>query len=125
MLRPTAPTAPRAPIPCETRPVPAPKSPGQILQELWQLLQDYAKQETVDPLRNLGRYLGYGIGGAVLIGTGVFFLALSALRALQTETDLFADTWSFLPYVIVALGLAAVAGLSVWAIGRTTGEERP
>ena len=105
--------------------MPAPKSPGQILQELWQLLQDYAKQETVDPLRNLGRYLGYGIGGAVLVGTGLFFLALSGLRAMQTETEVFDDTWSFLPYVIVALALAAVIGLCAWAISRDVGEEHP
>ena len=105
--------------------MPAPKSPGQILQELWKLLQDYAKQETVDPLRNLGRYLGYGIGGSVLVGLGVFFLGLSGLRAMQTETDVFDDTWSFAPYVIVALALGAVIGLSVWAISRTPREEQP
>ena len=102
--------------------MPAPKSPGQILQELWTLLQDYAKQETVDPLRNLGRYLGYGIGGAVLVGMGVFFLALSGLRALQTETDVFADTWSWVPYIIVAIGLCGVIGACIWAIGRAMPE---
>jgi hypothetical protein len=96
-----------------------PKSIAEILQELWALLTAYAKQETVDPLRSLGRYLGFGLGGAVLMTLGLFFLALSALRALQTETgDVFTGAWSAAPYAIVAVVLVAIAAFAASRINR-------
>lgn len=100
------------------------KSTTQILTELWELLQAYAKQETVDPLKTLGRYLGWGVGGSMLLGLGVFFLGLSGLRALQTETDVFEGTWSWVPYLIVALALVLVAALAGWAGARATRKEQ-
>ncbi len=49
--------------------------------------------------------------------SGVFFIALSALRALQTQTGTtFHGPWSWAPYFIVALGLGIVIGLAVWRI---------
>ncbi len=95
----------------------APKSVTDILQELLDLLKAYAQQETVDPLKALGSYLAWGALGAVLLATGVFFVALSALRALQTETgSTFQGNWSWVPYLIVAIGVAAVIGLAGWRI---------
>ena len=47
----------------------------------------YAKQETIDPLKGLGRYVGFGVGGSLLLAIGpVALLGLAVLRALQTET---------------------------------------
>jgi hypothetical protein len=102
--------------------LPKSKSIPEIFQELWELLRDYAKQETVDPLRNLGRYLAAGTGGALLLALGFFFLGLSGLRALQTQTgDTFDDGWmSALPYLIVLAVLGAIAGIAVSRIGRGT-----
>lgn len=90
------------------------KSVPDILQELKDLLVAYAKQETIDPLRNLGRYLGFGLAGMALLTLGTFFLALSALRALQTMTGGFFDDWkSFIPYLIVLVGLSGLIFLAV------------
>ncbi len=81
------------------------KSPGDHLGELKDLVVGYAKQETVDPLKSLGRYLGWGIAGSILIGFGVCLTLLGLLRFLQT-LDVFADdgaqpgAMSLLPYVI-------------------------
>ena len=63
-----------------------PKSIPQVATELWELTVAYAKQETVDPLKGLGRYLGYGLSGSLVFGFGSVLLLLSFLRALQTET---------------------------------------
>ena len=68
------------------------------LQDLWDLLVAYAKQETIDPLRNLGRYLGFGLAGMALLTLGTFFLAMSLLRALQTMIGgVFDGFWSWVP----------------------------
>ena len=83
---------------------------GEIT-EIVDLLKGYAKQETVDPLRNVGRYLGFGLGGVFLLALGFILLLIGLLRLLQTETDAFDGNWSFVPYVIVVLVGAIIAGL--------------
>ena len=89
------------------------KNPQQTIAELKELGGAYAKQETIEPLKGVGRYLRNGTLGALLMGLGIMFLAIAALRALQTETDEhFTGNWSIMPYVIVIVGLAIIAGLS-------------
>ena len=90
------------------------KKVPDTLQERKDLLIAYAKQETIDPLRNLGRYLGFGLAGMALITLGTFFLAMALLRFLQTMLGGFFDGfWSWVPYVIVMLllGVAIVVAL--------------
>jgi hypothetical protein len=92
-------------------------------QDVWQLVVDYAKQETVEPLKGIGRWIGYGAGGSLLIATGVSLLLLAALRALQTQTgSTFTGNLSWIPYLIVLVGAAAVAGISFWAIQAKKGK---
>lgn len=87
---------------------------AQLVRELWELVVEYFKQETLVPLRQLRRYVAFGLLGAWLIGTGVLFLALSALRALQTETDTrFTGNWSWAPYGIVFVALV-IGGALTW-----------
>lgn len=88
-----------------------PKSIPQVASELWELTTTYAKQETIDPLKGLGRFLGYGVGGAIALGIGVVLLLLSGLRALQTETgSTFTGNLSWAPYlIVVAAGLVLIA----------------
>ena len=97
-------------------PEPEPKSMPEIATELWALTKDYARQETVDPIKGVGRYLGYGAAGALLGGVGVILLMLAGLRALQTETgDALDGNLSWLPYLIV---LVVAAALVAWAVTR-------
>ena len=64
-------------------------------QDLWELLVAYAKQETTEPLKGLGRWIGYGAGGSFLIAIGFLLVFMAALRALQTETGTtFTSNWS-------------------------------
>ena len=100
----------------------ASKSPIHEVQELQKLVVDYAKQETLDPLKSLGRYLGLGVGGAVLIFLGVSFGGIGVLRLIQS-LNLFGSepsgvdaaeqsaTWgTTIPYLaaILALSLALI-----------------
>ncbi|MGI9594937.1 MAG: hypothetical protein ACR2QK_02180 [Acidimicrobiales bacterium] len=80
-------------------------------QEMQEMLVSYAKQETLEPLKQLGRYLGLGIAGSLVMFLGVFFVGLATLRLLQSF-DVFAGaSWmSTLPYLasIAVLVLAIV-----------------
>ena len=46
----------------------------QLVLELKELVVSYVKQETLVPLRQLGRYVGFGVAGALLLGLGVVLL---------------------------------------------------
>jgi hypothetical protein len=107
---------PTAPIPHTPaggrRPPPLP----QLATELRDLVVTYIKQQTLVPVKQLGRYVGFGLLGSLLLGFGVLFLGVSGLRALQTETDgTFAGDWSWVPYVIMVVVLI-VGGAAVWLL---------
>lgn len=89
---------------------------GSHFNELLGLVVGYAKQETILPLKNLGRYVLWGIIGIVMFSTGAVFAALAAVRAVEAETGnhLHGDlTW--VPY----LGGMLVAAIgAVWAASR-------
>jgi hypothetical protein len=92
------------------KPAPIPK----IINELWELIVAYLKQETVVPLQQLGRYVAWGVAGSVLLGLGVIFLTLAELRALQELTgDTFTGAWSWVPYFLVVITLA-LGGVLTW-----------
>src|SRR5438132_12193874 len=74
--------------------VPEKSLPTQA-SELWDLVRTYAKQETIEPLKGIGRAVGWGLAGSVFVGFGVVLLALGSLRALQDETTAFDGNWSF------------------------------
>jgi hypothetical protein len=93
------------------------KKPADQVSELRDLVVGYAKQETVDPLRSLKRYLAMGVGGAAAIGVGSVFLLLGLLRALQRvdwfngprQRDGLHGSW--LIYLITFLAGIALLGL--------------
>ncbi|MGB2756139.1 MAG: hypothetical protein WBD02_00565 [Acidimicrobiia bacterium] len=79
----------------------------QVARELADMVVTYAKQETVVPLKKLGRGLAFGIPGAICIAGGTLFLLMALLRGLQTETGTsLRGTWSFVPYLAVVLASA-------------------
>jgi hypothetical protein len=91
----------------------------EVATELWGLTKDYARQETIDPLKGVGRYLAYGGIGALLGSIGVILLMLAGLRALQTETgSTFTGNLSWLPYLIVIVVAGAIAGYAATRISR-------
>ena len=99
-----------------------PKSIPQVATELWELSTAYAKQETLDPLKGLGRFLSYGLSGALLLGIGVTLLLVSGLRALQTETGTtFTGNLSWIPYLIIMVAGVGVLGLVAWRITKRKG----
>ena len=96
-----------------------PKSLPTLLEELRELVVTYARQETVEPLKGLGRFIAFGVAGSLVLGIGLVLLGLAGLRALQTETgSAFHGKLSWLPYVFAVIGCAVIAGLAVSRVGR-------
>ena len=79
---------------------------ARSLNEFVSLVIAYAKQETVVPIKQLGRYVLFGIVGALLLGIGGGLLALAAIRAVQAETGAhLRGSFTWVPYfggVVVA-----------------------
>jgi len=88
-----------------------------------QVVIDYVRQETVEPLKGVGRFLIFGVAGSALLALGLVLLLVAVLRALQTETGTFHGNLSWVPYVIVAvLGIILIA-LAAWRV--SSGPARP
>ncbi len=87
-------------------------NPIDEAKDLQAMLVSYAKQETWEPIETLGKYLAWGLAGALLIFLGVLFIGLAVLRLLQSETGTVFDGQSFAsmgPYA----GSIAVMGVLV------------
>ena len=78
------------------------------------LVRDYAKQETLGPLKGAGRWLALGAAGSLFLGLGLVLVLLGVLRVLQTEIDAFDGAFSWVPYVIdlILCVVASVVALS-------------
>lgn len=84
------------------------------------MLVTYAKQETVEPLKTLGGYLGKGIVGSIFMFLGIMFTGFGTLRFFQTEVSAFeGGSWgSLAPYGITLAVLALMVVLLVLSLLR-------
>lgn len=91
----------------------------QEADETVRLIVAYIRQETLDPVKGLGRYVLFGVLGSVALSIGLAVLAVGLLRLLQGETgSTFTGNLSWIPYVLCAVVVVLVAALAVWAVGR-------
>lgn len=74
------------------------------------MVRDYVKQETLDPLRGVGRWLAWGIIGAVALLFGAVVGLIGLLRLLQAEVFYQPNGFTWAPYMIIL----AVAVVMVW-----------
>jgi hypothetical protein len=93
--------------------------------DAFQLTVDYLKQETVQPLKGLGRFLYMGIAGSFFLTGGILLILIGILRLLQTETGTaLTGDWSWVPYVVVmVLGIGVIA-IAAWRITAGPARER-
>lgn len=91
------------------------------LGDFYDLLKRYARQELVDPLRPIPRWIGFGVLGSLLLMIGSVSLTIATLRVLQEETgSIFGGNLSWAPYAITLLGVIVVLGLLVRQIKKRT-----
>jgi hypothetical protein len=98
---------------------------GEQVSDVIETVKAYALQETVDPLRGLGRFVAFGLLGAIFIGLGCLLLVLAILRFVQSRhVGAFHGTWSFVPYLIALVPCGAGIALAVTRIGKTGLDQR-
>lgn len=108
----------------------APASPSSehdaSVGDVFDLVKAYARQETLGPLKGAGRWLGYGVAAALCLAGGLVLVALGLLRFIQTQWDtVFDGAWSFVPYLIVLVVVAAVTAFALSRVSRATLNKEP
>ncbi len=93
----------------------------QGIGDVVDLIKAYARQETVDPLKGAGRWVGLGLAGSILLMIGGIAMTLALLRFLQEE----GGSWttgnlSWLPYLITFGALIVVIGALALRIKKKT-----
>jgi len=93
-------------------------------EELRRIFVRYVKDETVQPLKDLGRFVVWGIVGSLFVGFGAVLLLLGSLRFLQDQYSFFHGSHSWFPYLIVAVLCLIVLALTSWRVVRGTAKRR-
>lgn len=94
------------------------------LEEIKELALRYIKEETIQPIKEMGRFVAWGALGSLLVGFGYFFLLIGALRFLQEQFPVLDGTYSWIPYLVVVVLAAAVIALTAWRIMSGTAKKR-
>ncbi len=84
----------------------------------------YMKEETIQPLKDLGRFLMWGTIGSLFVAFGYFLLLFGSLRYLQWQFPVLDGSLSWLPYLIVAVLAVIVMALTAWRIVSGTAKRR-
>ena len=87
----------------------------QLIRDLVDISRDYLRQEVIEPMKNLGRHAGMGLGGAILFSLGGF-LALLGVYSLMKMVLPESAWYVVLARLITAVVGAASAGLVAWRI---------
>ncbi len=95
------------------------KSLPEQVNELRELVVGYAKQETLEPIKGLGRFVAFGMAGSMALCLGLVVLVVAGLRALQTETGTtFTGNLTWVPYAAGAGAALVVLVLAAMSVGR-------
>lgn len=94
------------------------------LGEVRDLVIRYVKEETLQPLKDLGRFAAFGAIGSVFVGFGTVLVLVGALRYLQWQFPVLDGTLSWIPYLAVATLALLVMAIGVWRIASGAAKRR-
>jgi flagellar biosynthesis protein FliQ len=86
------------------------------LQEVRDLFVRYFKEQTVQPLKDLGRFTLYGAVGSIFVAFGLVIGLLGLLRMFQDLFPVLDGSLSFIPYLIVVVLALLIGALVVQRI---------
>lgn len=87
----------------------------EITSELLEMSREYLRQETIEPLKKLGKHAALGLGAALVMAIGALLLAWGlyyGLVMLFPEGEWFV----VLARVTTAVAAAAAGGIVVWSM---------
>lgn len=88
-------------------------APTDQVTDLVESVKQYARQETVEPLKGAARWVAVGSLAALSLGLAMVFLALAVLRLSQDLGGTVLDgSWSFVHYLITLLVVSGLVALS-------------
>lgn len=86
-----------------------PKGPVDQVGDLFDSVKQYARQETLEPIKGAIRWVGVGSIAALSLGLALVFSALGVLRLSQDLGGTVLDgSWSFIHYFITFSIIAVV-----------------
>lgn len=99
---------------------PAPTAEGGSIGDVIETVKQYARQETLGPLKGAARWMAFGSAAALSIGVGASLIILALLRMIENEfAPTFAGPWMrTVPYLVALIACVVVIGLAVSRIGK-------
>ncbi|MCU1490885.1 MAG: hypothetical protein JWM85_2290 [Acidimicrobiaceae bacterium] len=89
-------------------------APRAALADTVALVRRYVVQETIGPFKTIAKRAALGAAGVILLGVGLVVCLIALLRVLQGETGTtFAGSWTFAPYLLVAVAGVLLTGAAV------------
>lgn len=96
-------------------------APTDQVTDLVESVKQYARQETIEPLRGAARWVAVGSLAALSLGLAMVFLALAVLRLSQDLGGTTLDgAWSFTHYLITLIVVSILVALSFSRISQRT-----
>lgn len=94
-----------------------PREIPQLVTDLVDMTKEYARQETIEPAKKLGKAAGMSLLAGLLWSIGAILISVAGMRYLVRALP---DTplSSALGYTIAAVALASIAGFIMWFVTR-------
>ena len=97
----------------------APKGAVDQVGDLFDSVKQYARQETVEPIKGAIRWVGVGSLAALSLGLALVFSSLGVLRLSQDLGGTVLDgSWSFIHYFITLCVVAALVVITFSRVSR-------
>jgi cytochrome c biogenesis protein CcdA len=91
------------------------------VEELFASVKDYARQETLEPLRGAVRWVGVGSIAALSLGLALMYVSLGVLRFSQDMGGSVLDgSWSFVHYFVTLFVVAIVVAITFSRVSRSS-----
>jgi len=96
-----------------------PKGPVDQVGDLFDSVKQYARQETVEPIKGAIRWVGVGSLAALCLGLALVFSSMGVLRLSQDLGGTTLDgSWSFIHYFITLCVVAALVVITFSRVSR-------
>ena len=89
----------------------------EMVGEFIDLSKQYVREQTLDPVKKLGRLAGFSFAGALVLTLAVTFLAIAGARVI-IEVLPSGPMWSGLGYIVSSFTLLIMTGLLMWRATR-------